>query len=221
MTAKKKTWFYKSYFGFIKGRTEHFRDYIIELEGKFSQDLKKLEKKYENDIRREGADAEFENYLTDFYADEFYRIDRVFLRSFRYSAIVTIYSLLETSMNSLCNLLKQMKGLSVEVDELRGDGIERAKLYLSKICAIKFPDKSHEWSEIQKLNKIRNCIVHAEGDIWRVHSPKKLNNVVKSTKGLTLENKQYLVVEKQYLESAITWVEDFLQELHEISFPNK
>lgn len=221
MAAKKKTWFYRGYFGFIKGRTSQFRDYVFELESRFSHDLKSLEKEYEKEIRQKGTDAEFENYLTDFYADEFHRINRIFLRAFRYSAIVTIYCLLETSMNSLCNLLKQMKGLSIELDELRGDGIERAKLYLSKICDIKFPENSHEWSQIQKLNKIRNCIVHADGDIWRVRSPEKLNNIVKNTRGIILENDQYLVVEKTYLESVITWVEDFLQKLHEISFPNK
>ncbi len=95
MTAKKKTWFYRGYFGFIKGRTSQYRDYVLELESKFSHDLKSLEKKYEKEIRQNGADAEFEDYLSDFYADEFHRIDGIFLRTFRYSAVVTIYSLLD------------------------------------------------------------------------------------------------------------------------------
>jgi hypothetical protein len=221
MPTKKKTWFYKGYFGFIQGRTNIFRNYILEIESKFSYDLKELEKKHEKDIRQRAADADFENYLIDFYGEEFHRIDRIFLRTFRYSAIVSIYSLLETSMNSLCNLLKQMNSLSIEYDELRGDGIERAKIYLEKICKIKFPEKSREWSELQKLNKFRNCIVHADGDIWLSQSQTKLKNIVKNTKGITLENDQYLIIDKKYLESAITWVEDFLQELYEIAFPDK
>jgi hypothetical protein len=144
MTAKKKkTWFYKGYFGFIKGRTSQYRDYVLELESKFSHDLKSLEKRYEKEIRQKGADAEFEDYLSDFYADEFHRIDRIFLRTFRYSAVVTIYSLLETSMNSLCSILKQMKAINIELEEIRGDGIERAKVYLMKVCEIKFPERRH------------------------------------------------------------------------------
>ncbi|MBE0427405.1 MAG: hypothetical protein IBX72_12285 [Nitrospirae bacterium] len=221
MIAKKRTWFYKGYFGFIKGRTSQFRDYVLEIESKFSHDLKSLEKRHEKEIRQKGTDAEFEDYLTDFYAEEFHRIDRIFLRTFRYSAVVTIYSLLETSMNSLCSILKQMKGINIELEEIRGDGIERAKVYLKKACGIKFPERSHAWSELQKLNKIRNCIIHAEGDIWRTHSPTKLNNILKNTKGLALENDQYLLIEKKFLEDAITWAEDFLQELHENSFPDK
>lgn len=221
MKAKNKTWFYRGYFGFIKGRASQFRDYVLELEAKFSRDLKSIEEKYEKEIRQKGADAEIEDYLRDFYAEEFHRIDRIFLRTFRYSAVVGIYSLLETSMNSLCSILKQMKGINIEIEEIKGDGIERAKTYLIKTCGIKFPERSHAWPEIQKLNKIRNCIVHAGGDIWRTNSPNKLNNILKNTKGLAIENDRYLLVEKKYLEDAITWIEDFLQKLHENSFPDK
>ena len=66
-----------------------------------------------------------------------------------------------------------MKKLSLELSDLKNDGIERAKEYLVKVCHINFPEKSHEWSEIQKLKQIRNCIVHAEGNIEKVISTKK------------------------------------------------
>lgn len=220
MTAKKKAWFYRGYFGFVKDRTTSFRDYILELERKFSHDLKELEKNYKTDIRKRGTDAEIDDYLIDYYADEAYRIDKIFTRSFRYSAVVGIYSLLETSMNSLCNILKQMNNLNVELSDMKGDGIERARLYLLKICKIDLLISSHEWAEIQKLNKIRNCIVHADGNILDVHSPENIKNIIKHTPGLSLENEHYVVIEKKYLESAISWVEDYLQELHEKSFPN-
>jgi hypothetical protein len=113
-----------------------------------------------------------------------------------------------------------MNDLSVELTDLKGDGIERARLYLTKVCEIQFPDGSHEWAEIQKLNNIRNCIVHAEGNVDDVRSPTKLRNIVKNTKGISFESERYLSIDNKYLEMAITWVEDFLQELHEKSFPN-
>jgi hypothetical protein len=212
---KKKSWFYRGYFGFVKHRLSELRDYVLEMEAKFSRDLKAIEKRYDEDIRRRGSEAELPSELVEYYADDFYVVERIFLRTFRYSAIVAIYSLLETSMNSLCSLLQKRNELKIELSDLRGDGIERAKSYLIKVCAIQFEDGCHEWTEIQKLNYIRNCIVHAEGNVDHTHSPSKLRRLVKNTKGVTLENDRYLSIDKAYLESAITWVDDFLQDIHE------
>ncbi len=214
MTAKKKTWFYIGYFGFVKGRTTDFRDYILELERKFSSDSKALKKNYEKHITQTASDAEFEN--NDFYANEIYRIENVFLRIFRYSAIVTIYSLFEASKNSLCRLLKQKRHLDVRVDGSRGRGIQKGSMKSRRIA----PESSYECPEIQNLKKIRDCIVHTDGDVLRFRDTKltrELKNIVRNTSGLTLENDQYLVVEKEYLVSVITLVEDFLQELYEKS----
>ncbi len=114
-----------------------------------------------------------------------------------------------------------MNNFGVQLEDLRGDGIDRARLYFVKICGIDHPDSSREWSEIQKLKKIRNCIVHADGDVLDARSPDKIKNIVKNTPGLSLENERYLVIKNKYLESATTWVEDYLQYLHEKSFPDK
>jgi hypothetical protein len=145
---KKKSWFYRGYFGFVKHRLSDFRDYVLEMEAKFSRDLKAIEKRYDEDIRRRGSEAELPSELVEYYADGFYVVERIFLRTFRYSALVAIYSLLETSMNSLCSLLQKRNDLKIELRDLRGDGIERAKTYLTKICALQFAEGSHEWAEI-------------------------------------------------------------------------
>ncbi|HUX80237.1 MAG TPA: hypothetical protein VMW10_10920, partial [Alphaproteobacteria bacterium] len=78
---------------------------------------------------------------------------------------------LEISLNDLCRYLCNSKKLYLSLEDLRGDGTERAKLYLTKACLIDFPESSNEWNEILKLNKIRNCIVHAQGDILNAKSP--------------------------------------------------
>lgn len=103
--------------------------------------------------------------MDEYFAEEHYIIESIFLKSFRYSMVVTIYSLLEITMNDLCHYLCHSKKLSLNLDEIKGGDIERAKLYLSKVCPIDFPGRSAEWNDIQKVNKIRNGIVHAEGDI--------------------------------------------------------
>ena len=106
----------------------------------------------------------------------------------------------------------------LKLEDVRGDGIERAKLYLSKVCLIDFPEQSNEWNMMQKLNSIRNCVVHAEGIVPNVKSPKKLKNIINNTDGLELENEKYLKIECSYIASAIVHAKKLIDKVHEKAF---
>ncbi|GBE04689.1 hypothetical protein BMS3Abin10_00305 [bacterium BMS3Abin10] len=51
MKKKKKSWFYRGHFGFIKFRLNDIKDYILEIESKFQSDIKNLEKNYKTQKR--------------------------------------------------------------------------------------------------------------------------------------------------------------------------
>ena len=114
-------------------------------------------------------------------------------------------------MRKTCNL-------SLELEELRGEGIERAKLYLAKLCSIKFPESNKEWNEIQKLNKIRNCIVHADGDIRNTRNTEKLINIIKSTGDVSLNNERSIRIGSTYIPSVIKVAEIFLEHIYNEAF---
>jgi hypothetical protein len=46
MKKKKKSWFYRGHFGFIKFRLNEIKDYILQIELKFDSDIKNIEKDY-------------------------------------------------------------------------------------------------------------------------------------------------------------------------------
>ncbi|MDO8335614.1 MAG: hypothetical protein Q7T74_02410 [Candidatus Saccharibacteria bacterium] len=221
MKSKKKDWFYQGPFPHLIGAIGEYRDYLIEIEGKFAKDLDALEKRYKIDSKKAAKLLPQDEDTTWYYADELYRIDRVFRRSFRYSALVTIHALLETSMNSMCMFLQKKHNIGVGLQDIKGEGIERARLYLSKVCGIKFPETSHEWQELQKLNQVRNCIVHTNGDISLVISPKKLKMIVQNTHGLEIEAERYLIIDNSYLTAAISWLRSLFLELHDAALPNQ
>ena len=135
------------------------------------------------------------------------------MKTFHYSTIVTVYSLLEISLNDLCRYLCNSKKLSSSLEELRGKGIKRAKLYLEKVCLIDFPE-NNEWNEILKFNEIRNCIVHAQGDIEDAKSPKspkKLRNIVANTSGVELENERFIIIDSEYINMALSNTKNLLE----------
>jgi hypothetical protein len=125
---------------------------------------------------------------------------------------------LETSLDCLCRYLISSNKIKIELKDLRGEGIERAKIFLNKVCDINFPETSNEWNEIKKLNKVRNCIIHAEGEIESAHGKEKLKNIIESTKGLALREENTIIVDRLYLDMIINYSETFLLKVYKESF---
>lgn len=194
------------------------KQYYDEIESKFEIDKNKLSKRYDEEFFEHELYSFTKSDLDNYFPEEYFRIEDVFLKQFRYSIIVTIYSLLESSLNYLCQYLFRLNRFGLKLEEVRRDGIERAKLYLSKVCLIDFTEESKEWQEMQKLNRIRNCVVHAEGIVNKVKSPKKLINVINNTGGLEIEKKRYLKIESDYIGSAIVNAEELLDKVHDKAF---
>lgn len=204
----------------IRHKLEDIKEYYEELEHKFESDKRKLSERYEKEVTGKKLTTEMEDQIGEYFGEEHQRIEGLFLKNFRYSVVVTIYSFLETTLNDLCYHLCRSKKLLLALDEIKGDGIERARLYLQKVCLINFPDNSHEWQEIQKFNLIRNCIVHTEGNVEEIKSPDKLKRVIRSTKGVCLDPQiqRFVHIEKAYIPSIICCIENFINNVHDEAF---
>ena len=75
------------------------------------------------------------------------------------------YSLFERHLNDLCGILGKNAATRIELTDLNGQGIERAKIFLSKIVGITYVFASTEWRDIQNYSKVRNIFVHASGKL--------------------------------------------------------
>jgi len=75
------------------------------------------------------------------------------------------YNMFEKHLNDLCKILGEQTTNQVGLKDLKGKGIERAKLFLSKVIGITDVFNSTEWSEIQSYSKIRNILVHTSGEL--------------------------------------------------------
>lgn len=223
----------------VKGRftnkMEELKYYYEEMESKFKIDISELSKKYDAEVKEAPIDLETKRNIDEYFSEEHHIIEKIYIKLFRYSTLVTIYSLLETALNGLCDFLKHKMELSLRYDELTGQGIVRAKSYMSKVCYIDFPEAAHEWQEILKFNYIRNCIVHAAGDIEYDSNPTRIRKTINHTKGVELANDRFIMVDSSYIvsmpssrskprittekdNSIITNIEKLLDKLYELSF---
>jgi hypothetical protein len=111
----------------------------------------------------EEPDESMHEGIEMFHAEEDEKLSKS-LPSLAHSAtIVSIFSFLEHEMFELCARLQKNAKHPIGVKDLSGSGIEQAANYLEKICGLTELKKHQRWSEVCKLQKTRNVIVHRRG----------------------------------------------------------
>jgi hypothetical protein len=192
-------------------RLEEFRQYTQEIESKFDADKAELARRYSDSVN--GLSAEEVNEVNDYFADDYYTIEESYVGLFRRSTLVSIYSFLENAMNRLCRYLARKNSYSFALNDLKGEGIVRARNYLEKSAGADFNLLNGEWSKLKLLNKVRNCIVHCEGDVSAFNSG-SIAGIINATPGLSLRSERLIMVERIYIDACITTVEKFLEKLY-------
>ncbi|MCZ6803209.1 MAG: hypothetical protein O7D86_04555 [Proteobacteria bacterium] len=195
-------------------RLDEFRKYTLEIESKFNSDKYALSNSYDKAVK--GLSEDEISEVDDYFSDAYYMIEEIHVGMYRKSTLISIYSFLENSMNFLCRHLSSRHDYPVKLDDLKGDGIVRAKNYLEKLAKVNFDAINGEWSNLMTLNKIRNCIVHSEGDIKASNKSSALENIITNNSSLSLRSDRYVKVEREYIEFCIDEVERFLDKLYQL-----
>jgi hypothetical protein len=119
----------------------------------------------------------------------------------RYSFVVLLHLAIEDRITKFCNLMGEKQNLPIRMKELSGDDIKRAKNYLHKISHI--PEVN--WIPIEDLAKVRNCIVHAMGDVKLSSDGNYLRQLASKNIGLSISEPRdmdfeegTLVIESSY-----------------------
>ena len=91
---------------------------------------------------------------------EFWKLQDVFPTTLRYSYITTIYIHIESKLSEICNNLINKNQL--RFDQIPGNLNKKWKTYLSNFDSF---STSIDWSVIDEVTKVRNCIIHCNGNI--------------------------------------------------------
>jgi len=121
---------------------------------------KRVDEWFAENLARDPNDAELISYL---HAEQKDDAARGYPQVLRSSLFVTSYAFLELFMTGLCKEIKKHVS-GPDLNDLRGEGIQRARLFLTSVAAIDFPDTT-EWQRLLLYGKLRNVIVHAQGEL--------------------------------------------------------
>ena len=85
----------------------------------------------------------------------------------QYSLLLTMVSLLEESVNTLCRLYHDLNHLDKELKDIKGNGLERAAKYLKEVAGIVGFTSDKQWEYITAIRDARNMVVHNGGRIYK------------------------------------------------------
>ncbi|EAB1658050.1 hypothetical protein ZE40_002298 [Salmonella enterica subsp. diarizonae] len=196
----------------LQAQLDDLEKYISLTNIQHGLDLSKLKKAYDDDIK--DAPDDYIQHLDEHYSEQYDFLTNIQPNIFNKSSLVSLYSCLEHNLNDFCNICQKIKGTEISVTDLHGDGIHKAKKYLTKLMNVNF-GASQEWEFIIDLNKVRNCIVHANGNINKMSTTSKLKNIVDNTPGLSLKNSN-IIVSSGYLINGIAEINKFFIWLYDL-----
>jgi hypothetical protein len=165
-----------------------------------------LEEFFEN-IKTSSADhiKEEEETLSSKELDELRGIEQdninfyegVYPRMLFNSFMISCFSFLERDLQRHCRRLRAEKQIPISLVDLRGDNVlERSKLYL-RLAGLALPCDDATWQELKQFYKIRNCIVHSDGQI-----PEQLQ---KDTDFMTYVKREKIAIHVDIVENDEQW----------------
>lgn len=139
--------------------------------------------------------------------------DDIFASQIRSSFIVTLMSLAEAHLGMVAEQACHIASTPLKPRDLRGSAFERDRRFLESLAGFNRPAEE-SWDSLYEVREIRNCIVHANGTIYRSHNEKRLKALVTKRPGL---NAGYGVIglASEFPQHCLTVVQNFLTELYE------
>lgn len=202
----------------IMMKTALLRNHFEKIEKVFQEESENLymECQLEDARTSNHEDDEQHDYRA---SDSLLEIEFIYLRMHRYSAILTAYSYLESSMNKLCETLQKEKNIMTPISERSGAGINRCKKYLKEFASINFKAISRTWGDLALLNKVRNCIMHAGGDVNRTKDNCGILSAIKIGHDLSFIEENLLMISGDYVTKSINNIETTLLYLADAIHP--
>ena len=133
-------------------------------------------------------------------------IGSLFWRSF----FVAFYSQFEAHLDMLCRELRDSLRCQIKLRDLKGTGITRSSLFLTKVVGIRAP-VDDTWKAIASYAKVRNAIAHAGGIVGRDEAKAVVDILARS--GGRLDTAGLVHLGPRTIEDVVRTFDSFWREL--------
>jgi hypothetical protein len=210
-----------------------FRNYYQMIENSLASEADKrishFNEKFEDmvaGVKEEGYAA----YLDQQFAEQVTQLSYYFPHAFRSSFLIQVFSFIEFELKEICNHHHDNQKTAISLADVKGNSdLDKAKLYLTKICRVDINDLKPEWDYLLEVRKLRNTLVHHNGVLAPDHHDRKQlipfinqnagiefkEQVTARKPDLTREDLTIMITGMELNEKLLTIAEQFFKKLLE------
>jgi len=149
-------------------------DYINSIEAQLPCLIERGKERSQND-RPQNDPFEWQQKEQELYE----LIEEVIPRYFRNPIVVTLWAVFESAIIEISKEIKDQKELSITLDDIRDDFLDRTKLYYNQILKFPLDVRGASWQHFRKFYRIRNAIAHGNGRLDNIKEPKNRKKIYK------------------------------------------
>lgn len=136
-------------------------------------------------------------------------------RIIRLPFLTTIYTLFENSITQLLNYAQKKESKALGLKDINGKSLaSKFNKYMAHVLNYNFQFNNAMLEKISTINKIRNCIAHANGNLGALSSDKQdaIKKIVERKIGVSTESKQ-LDISYAFLENSMSDISGAIENL--------
>ncbi|EJM7852136.1 hypothetical protein ACOKWQ_003092 [Vibrio parahaemolyticus] len=130
----------------------------------------------------------------------------------RRSALLTLIATYEHELEKFCNFYSQENETPVKLNDLKGNGLERVHLFMTKLIGLK---NSQAFPMIKKLIKLRNSCAHNDAKVIENDGQpiKEIKYLIEDTSIKVYQDGQHVLVEKGFLSDVLEVLNSYVAEI--------
>jgi len=189
---------------------DNLADYLEIIEDQFESFRESGRKQISNTPPAGLSEEEYAEWQSEnqFFED---RYDLDFPSKIRYSFVIMLHIIIENHLRAACNEISKRRSFEIRESDLRGTAIERAKTFLGKIAKLQIGDQTI-WQWLNDFQKVRDCIVHANGQIELSRDKEYLNKLCSKDIGLS-NNIGSLMIKRYYCTQTLEMAKSYFGHL--------
>lgn len=198
----------------IESEVNSFKEYIIDSRNNISKQQVSFNKMIEEEKKKHPDNI---NDLIDAYENQYYQINEFYPATFNNSTLLSLYSLFEFNLKSLCVTLQECEELKIKLGDINGQGyIDTSNKYLILVADLDLTELKTTWMQITLFQQLRNCIVHNNSSILtkknQVIKDLEIYKYIKKNPNLKInkENGIFIISDDQFLLDTLDAIEKYL-----------
>ena len=201
----------------IKQEMDFFKEFVSINDLRISKEQERI-----NEVIRieKHFNFEIEHLIDEMYQDEIDIHFESFPKLYYNSMLVSLHSFIEYHFTMIVKLTQKKTEKKIKLKDINGlNQIEKCKKYLWLVFEISLEDLNKEWEILKDISKLRNIIVHNNGNLiieddLPINKQKEYSLVKKYQKMIFVNKINYLIIlDDKLLVLFINHIESFFESL--------